>query len=495
MSLTLSALKKLEDKGRFPQQPVAVHAKADVAWAPTSAPTEHAVESDDNADASHNINGGIGRAEKIRDDVESREVEVDLDALPPSTPKFDAESPHSFSAQDVPTVQLELGSNHHANLEGDLTGESSTKSNLKPTQTLIDTENEDTESWSASSTPQQTEAVQTDKSAESCRESMLQSAPSSRALASAEITEDIPTPDASPAYDPVIQPFDGLADDTETEPAELTASVILRDTWRQQRLIETPIRSTNDADRAQPDTHTDAEIAPVPATADPNVSAGKTEPMPAIAPTAHENSLLQQLDVAAHQQAFNDLLSAIEARCQFRFPESLVMCSPDESPRTADIIERLAILLSRSGLKTLILDAKVDAPTLSERFAAADAPGFTDFDIADNLELVRATSQERLYLLPVGRRVSAWSPNQDHLVSLLATLKSSFDCILVDAGTVSGRTLRIFGELCMASLLVVSCPDPTEKNLARAGKLLANLRAESLGCVVTDSDEPVPSLR
>ncbi len=100
----------------------------------------------------------------------------------------------------------------------------------------------------------------------------------------------------------------------------------------------------------------------------------------------------------------------------------------------------LAVSLARSGRKTLLIDGDLRNPAIFRLFDAAPAPGLSELlrGEAQLAEVLHATAIPGLHVLPAGVYNAATLARLagDDLGGILAQLKESFDCIILDSSPV-----------------------------------------------------------
>jgi MinD-like ATPase involved in chromosome partitioning or flagellar assembly len=181
------------------------------------------------------------------------------------------------------------------------------------------------------------------------------------------------------------------------------------------------------------------------------------------------------------------------ARCRFHLPDSLLVCSPRSTPRTADIVAHLALALAWMNEEILVIDANLGEQTLTRHFDAVGEPGLCDVLTGhqDAWQAVRPTSQTRLSLLASGDDVHGISRvrhelNPEVLSQLLLAWQRHFHRVLIDVGEVDAALAEPLGRASETILLVVPHPQPNENVLRDTATTLARWKTHVLGCVLTD---------
>jgi tyrosine-protein kinase Etk/Wzc len=124
------------------------------------------------------------------------------------------------------------------------------------------------------------------------------------------------------------------------------------------------------------------------------------------------------------------------------------------------VSSNLALSLSKSGKKVVLLDADIRNPKLSRELNHSKAPGIADFleGNADVASLINGTEHENLFVIPAGNTTN----NSTELLlngkikELFQFLNRSFDYIIVDSSPVNLVTdAYIWSEYCDLTLYII----------------------------------------
>lgn len=217
------------------------------------------------------------------------------------------------------------------------------------------------------------------------------------------------------------------------------------------------------------------------------------EVVPVPSPTTYEIRLLEHLRESKNEDAARQLVEQIRSTNHSRLPASLFCCSPEPTPRTADVLAELAMLLSEGEEDILLVDANLGDQTLTRAYEVVDTPGLCDV-LNGRLaawEIIRPTSRPHVWIVPAGDDTRGLSRNaepihHDVLIEVMKVWQYHFHRVLVDVGTIDATTAAPFARVLDASLMVVPQPDSKLASLRQAAQQFKALGSQPLGCVVTD---------
>lgn len=267
-----------------------------------------------------------------------------------------------------------------------------------------------------------------------------------------------------------VSSFGGITPEWDAAPAPLITSNAVHESAFQEDVSPSTATAT-----AQESTGEAAEVVPVPTA------------------TMYEIRLADHLREGNNQEAANQLLDQIRATYHSRLPASIFCCSPQPTPRTADVLAELAMLLSGGEEDVLLVDANLGDQTLTRAYEVVDTPGLCDV-LNGRLaawEIIRPTSRPHVWIVPAGDDTRGLSRNaepihHDVLVEVMKVWQYHFHRVLVDVGTIDATTAAPFARVLDASLMVVPQPDSKLASLRQAAQHFKALGSQPLGCVVTD---------
>jgi succinoglycan biosynthesis transport protein ExoP len=165
--------------------------------------------------------------------------------------------------------------------------------------------------------------------------------------------------------------------------------------------------------------------------------------------------------------------------------------SPEQGDGKSLVASNLALAFAEAGYRTLLIDADTRRGALHEVFAAQRRPGLIEVLSGEvpRAEVLHATSQERLMLLPCGGRRST---NPELIASaalprLLSELVHEFSVIIVDGPPLSaGIDAFAIGAACENTVMILR-HGKTDMRMARTKlALLRRLPLRTVGVVLND---------
>jgi capsular exopolysaccharide synthesis family protein len=167
----------------------------------------------------------------------------------------------------------------------------------------------------------------------------------------------------------------------------------------------------------------------------------------------------------------------------------LVVTSPGPAEGKSTTAANLALMLSRGGSRTLLIDADLRRPGLHRAFGLVQEPGLTDILVskADVREAVRPGVAENLDLLPAG----LLPPNPAELLGsqamqqLLSTLRHEYTYILLDTPpTLPVTDATVAAAAADAAIVVMRSGETEEAAARRTIDQLARVRTRIAGIVL-----------
>jgi capsular exopolysaccharide synthesis family protein len=165
--------------------------------------------------------------------------------------------------------------------------------------------------------------------------------------------------------------------------------------------------------------------------------------------------------------------------------------SPEQGDGKSLVASNLALAFAEAGYRTLLIDADTRRGALHEVFAAQRRPGLIEVLSGEvpRAEVLHATSQERLMLLPCGGRRTT-NPEliaSSALPQLLSELVQEFSVIIVDGPPLSaGIDAFAIGAACENTVMILR-HGKTDMRMARTKLgLLRRLPLRTVGVVLND---------
>jgi succinoglycan biosynthesis transport protein ExoP len=174
-------------------------------------------------------------------------------------------------------------------------------------------------------------------------------------------------------------------------------------------------------------------------------------------------------------------------------PATLAVSSAAPGDGKSLVAANLAMSFAEAGLRTLLVDGDTRRGSLHDLFDVPSHPGLTDF-LAGSVAvpaIVRSTSQDRLFILPGGRRHSR-SPEMlsgPRLMTLMRELRNSFDVVIFDTPPLAAGIDAYAISAAAGNMLMVVRIGKTERRLAAAKLAVADrLPINIIGTVLNGVD-------
>jgi polysaccharide biosynthesis transport protein len=153
----------------------------------------------------------------------------------------------------------------------------------------------------------------------------------------------------------------------------------------------------------------------------------------------------------------------------------------------------LAVTYAQQGLRVLLVDCDLRKPAVHRLFDVPSEPGLTQLVLgyASREDVIRETSQERLFVLPAG----ALPPNPAELLggpqarAVFDQLSTDYDIVLIDTSPMMAASdAAILASHSDGVLLVVRAGYADRKAVQAAAEQLATVGARVVGAVFNDAD-------
>jgi capsular exopolysaccharide synthesis family protein len=193
-------------------------------------------------------------------------------------------------------------------------------------------------------------------------------------------------------------------------------------------------------------------------------------------------------------EAFRTLRTNIQFSSIDDNTKTIVVTSTAPGEGKSTVITNLAVTMSQSGKKTLLIDCDLRKPTVHKKLGIPNHDGLTSIlsGAATLQEAVFTTSMPNLHVLTSG----PIPPNPSELLgskkmkALIKDLEQVFDVILLDSPPVVAVTdAQLLATLCQGVMLVASYGNTQKVGLLRAKELLKKVDANILGVVINKVNE------
>jgi capsular exopolysaccharide synthesis family protein len=202
---------------------------------------------------------------------------------------------------------------------------------------------------------------------------------------------------------------------------------------------------------------------------------------------------VERAPLSCFSGSLKSLKTAISLANRTRSIRSLGLTSALPGEGKSTVASNLAALFSKSGLRTLIVDADTYNSTLTKRFASGKTSGL--IDALGNISLVAQCIVQIEYfdLLPAVAGPIANSNDMlgsNEMQELLASLSQLYDVIIVDLPPLKpAADARAISPLLDSVIVVAEWGRTPLKLLSEVSRSLRNAKASILGVVMTKVDE------
>jgi Mrp family chromosome partitioning ATPase len=187
---------------------------------------------------------------------------------------------------------------------------------------------------------------------------------------------------------------------------------------------------------------------------------GRQAPMPSLQPSEPaESEALPELDLPEARSEYDHLRVALALASNGAGVKSVMFVSalPGEGVSTVTLGFACAVLeIAPRGV--LVVEANFARPSLASRLGVMPGAGLTEVLAKEvtRADAVQVTPVQRLFFLGTGRRPLDLSRSQGLLDELAADLKSTYDYIIFDGGSLQGRSeaLLFAGRVDAVSLVI-----------------------------------------
>lgn len=193
-------------------------------------------------------------------------------------------------------------------------------------------------------------------------------------------------------------------------------------------------------------------------------------------------------------EQYRTIRTNIEFMMVDRSYKTLLVTSAEAAAGKSTLIPNLAVVFAQQGKRVLLIDADLRKPTTHITFRVDNRVGLTNV----------LTRQVSLYKSFQGTRLSEnlailtsgpIPPNPSELLGskameeIIKDVAKNFDIVLVDAPPVNSVTdAQILSRIVDATVIVAHANQTKKEQLVRAKKLMEQVQANLLGCVLTDYD-------
>lgn len=194
---------------------------------------------------------------------------------------------------------------------------------------------------------------------------------------------------------------------------------------------------------------------------------------------------------SAIAEAFRSLRTSLHFSAINREKQVLIVTSTFPGEGKSTIAANLAITLSQTGARVLVIDGDMRRPSLHSKFKHSKVPGLSELLAGDvaSASLLHDTGIPNLSLISAGTT----PPNpaellgSEKMAELLTALRAQYDHIIIDAPPVLAVTdAPLLTNRCDLVLVVLETERVPVKAARRMVEMLANVQAPVGGIVIND---------
>ena len=197
-------------------------------------------------------------------------------------------------------------------------------------------------------------------------------------------------------------------------------------------------------------------------------------------------------------EAFRTLRTNIQFSAFDDSLKTIVITSSAPAEGKTTVLTNLAITLSQSGSKVLIVDCDLRKPSIHKKLALSNLEGLTNILVQNKKieECIKVTEQKNLFVLTSG----PIPPNPSELLgskrmkNILTEFQQIFDYILIDAPPLLAVTDSQILSTVADGVIIVTVYGKTDKNsIMKSKDLLDKVGAKVIGFVLNKIPEKADS--
>jgi capsular exopolysaccharide synthesis family protein len=205
-----------------------------------------------------------------------------------------------------------------------------------------------------------------------------------------------------------------------------------------------------------------------------------------------DGDLMAELDDPKSQisEASQSIRAVLAFATSHGLPSTLLVTSAQEGEGKSTTALALAMGISRSGKRVLLIDADMRSPSVHKLVGCSNAKGFSNLLAGDEISptLFIATKLNGLSVLPAGPKPPSTADllGVDRLNQLFDGLRDRFDHIMIDAPPILGiADAPILGAMVEGTVLVIEAERTPIRDIRHSLERLRLVNAHVLGAIVT----------
>jgi len=192
-------------------------------------------------------------------------------------------------------------------------------------------------------------------------------------------------------------------------------------------------------------------------------------------------------------EAYRSLRTSLLLSVADHPPRSVLVTSSMASEGKTTTAINLAVALTQSGARTLIIDGDMRKPRLHQVFGLGPVPGLSSFltGSARLQEVIHSSTVENLFVIPCG----AVPPNPAELIlssrfsHMMDAVREYFEYLIVDSPPLAHVSdARVLANKCEASLMVIKAGSTSRHSLLKGVEDLSDSKARLAGAVLNEYD-------
>ena len=205
-----------------------------------------------------------------------------------------------------------------------------------------------------------------------------------------------------------------------------------------------------------------------------------------------EGDILAELEDPKSQisEASQSIRAVLAFATSHGLPQTLLVTSAQESEGKSTTALALAMAVSRSGKRVLLIDADMRSPSVHKMVGCGNDKGFSNLLAGDEFspQSIIDTQLSGLSVLPAGPKPPSTADllSVDRLTQLFEALRERFEHIMIDAPPILGMAdAPILGASVEGTVLVIEAERTALRDIRHGLERLRLVNAHVLGAIVT----------
>lgn len=168
--------------------------------------------------------------------------------------------------------------------------------------------------------------------------------------------------------------------------------------------------------------------------------------------------------------------------------KTVMITSPKEDKGHANLASNLAVVMSKSGYNTLIIDGNIENSTLDKVFGVKSESGLTDYVLKNESldKVIKDTEVDNLKVITAGIQDIDILGNKK-IEALIEECKNNFDYIIINGtATLNGNGSQVLAKYCDGIVLVVEHEKTELSDVKRVQVKLERFKEKILGVALNN---------